>query len=108
MLQEARGPQEAVVLGRTLTQVDNVLLMHVLDAFTYLSHVVDHLSLRHGVALSCDPLKQLATRQAVCGKRRRINWVCWTLIFVAAWYGSLENSLKHFYLLLLACKIQIS
>lgn len=57
MLQEARGPQEAVVLGRTLTQVDYVLLMHVLDAFTYLSHVVDHLSFRHGVALSCDPLK---------------------------------------------------
>lgn len=58
-----------MVLGSTLTKVDNVLLMHVFDAFTDLSHVVDHLGLRHGVALSCDPLKEFTTRQAIQGER---------------------------------------
>lgn len=50
--------------GNTLTQVNDVLLMHVFDGFTYLAHVVDHLCLRHGVALCCDALKQLTTREA--------------------------------------------
>lgn len=61
-------PKDSVCgLGGILTQVDNILFMHVLDAFTDLSHIVDHLGLRHGVALSSDPLKQFSSRQAVQG-----------------------------------------
>ena len=47
-----------------LTQVDDVSLMHVLHPLAYLPHVVDHLSLTHGVAFCGDPLEQLPARQA--------------------------------------------
>ena len=47
-----------------LTQVNDVPLVHVLDALADLPHVVDDLCLAHGVALRGDPLKQLAARQA--------------------------------------------
>ena len=42
----------------------DVPLVHVLDSLADLPHVVDDLSLTHGVALGCDPLKQLPARQA--------------------------------------------
>lgn len=54
------GVQGAIIL----TQMNNVLLMHVFNTLTDLPHVVNDLSLRHNIALSCDPLKQLASRQA--------------------------------------------
>ena len=40
--------------------MDDVTLVHVLDALADLPHVVDDLSLRHGVALGGDPLEELA------------------------------------------------
>ena len=43
--------------------MDDVSLMHMLHTFTDLAHVVDNFSLRHGVALSGDPLKEFASRQ---------------------------------------------
>ena len=47
-----------------LTQMDDVSLVHVLDALADLPHVVDDLSLAHGVALGGDPLEQFPARQA--------------------------------------------
>ena len=47
-----------------LTQMDDVSLVHVLDALADLPHVVDDLSLAHGVALGGDPFEQLPARQA--------------------------------------------
>ena len=40
--------------------MDDVTLVHVLDALADLPHVVDDLGLRHGVALGGDPLEELA------------------------------------------------
>ena len=45
-------------------QVDDVSLVHVLDALADLAHVVDDFSLGHGVAVGGDLLKEFATRQA--------------------------------------------
>lgn len=39
------------------TEVDDVLLVHMLDALTDLSHVIDDFRLGHGVTLSRDPLE---------------------------------------------------
>ena len=47
-----------------LTQVDDVPLVHVLDALANLSHVVDHLGLGHDVALRGDLLEELPAGQA--------------------------------------------
>lgn len=45
--------------------MDDVPLVHVLDALADLPHVVDDLGLRHGVALGGrDLLEQLPARQA--------------------------------------------
>ena len=49
-------------VGSMLTQMDDVSLVHVLDAFANLSHVVDDLGLRHGVPLGGDPFEQLPAR----------------------------------------------
>lgn len=42
----------------------DVSLVHVFDPLADLPHVVDDLSLAHGVALGGDPLEQLPARQA--------------------------------------------
>ena len=47
-----------------LTQVNDVPLVHVLDALADLPHVVDDLGLAHGVALTGDLFEQLAPGQA--------------------------------------------
>ena len=57
-------PSEANYNVCLLTQMDDVSLVHVLDALADLPHVVDDLSLAHGVALGGDPLEQLPARQA--------------------------------------------
>ena len=44
--------------------MDNVSLVHVLDALADLPHVVDDLGLGHGVALGGDPLEELAATEA--------------------------------------------
>ena len=44
--------------------MDDVSLVHVLDAFANLAHVVDHLRLGHCVTLGSDPFEELAARQA--------------------------------------------
>ena len=46
------------------TQMNDVSLVHVLDALTDLSHVVDDLGLGHGVAIGRDLLEELAATQA--------------------------------------------
>lgn len=63
------GVQGAIIL----TQMNNVLLMHVFNTLTYLPHVVNDLSLRHNIALSCDPLKQFTSRQAA-GREKRSGY----------------------------------
>lgn len=45
--------------------MDDVLLMHMLDALADLAHVVDDLSFGHDVTFSGDALEQLSSRQAV-------------------------------------------
>ena len=47
-----------------LTEVDDVPLVHVLDALADLAHVVDDLGLGHDVALRGDLLEELPARQA--------------------------------------------
>lgn len=44
--------------------MNDILLVHMLDSFADLSHVIDDLRFGHGVALGRDPLEQLATGQA--------------------------------------------
>lgn len=44
--------------------MNDVLLVHVLDALADLAHVVDDLGLGHDVALGGDALEQLASGQA--------------------------------------------
>lgn len=44
--------------------MNDVLLVHVLDSFADLSHVIDDFRLGHGVTLGGDPLEQLTTGQA--------------------------------------------
>lgn len=56
-------------LNRSLTKMDDVLLVHVLDAFADLAHVVNDLGFRHDVTLGGDALEQLASRQAAGDNR---------------------------------------
>ena len=44
--------------------MDDVPLVHVLDALADLSHVVDDLGLRHDVAVGRDLLEEFSARQA--------------------------------------------
>ena len=43
----------------------NVVFMHVFQPVTHLSDIVNNLSFRHLVVISCNSVKQLATRQTV-------------------------------------------
>lgn len=47
-----------------LTEMDDVLLVHMLDALADLPHVVDDFCLRHRVTLGRDPFEQFAAGQA--------------------------------------------
>ena len=53
------------VCGDLDVEMDNVLFMHVLQSFTDLSYVANHLGFSHLVVLICDLVKQLAAGQAV-------------------------------------------
>ena len=47
-----------------LTEMNNVPFVHMLDTLADLPHVVDDLSLRHGVAFTGDLLKEFTAGQA--------------------------------------------
>ena len=53
-----------VIVLAWLTQMDDVSFMHVLDAFTDLSHVVDDFRLWHCVAIGGDLFEQFTPWQA--------------------------------------------
>lgn len=47
-----------------LTEMNDVFLVHMLDAFADLPHIIDDFRLGHSVTLGRDPLEQFAAGQA--------------------------------------------
>ena len=55
-----------------LTQMENIVLVHVLDGLADLSHVVDNLCLGHSIPFGRNPFKQLSTRQELIDQHHLI------------------------------------